>query len=184
VKRIIRRKIQAEKRKIARRLKSVVQVNLAGPVLSATNIHYELADKTSAVSYGGIGAVHRLVNQLGLAERLNAALHLLNVHVPYYDSDHVLNFAYNGLRGRSTMRDKQTKRAANAAADKLACPRPNHGRACVGRTALRADYAVACFRTRWLVVGLDSPHAALYVADNQFSAITSGAPRHNTNHLT
>jgi hypothetical protein len=110
VKRIIRRKIQAEKRKIARRLENAVQVKFAGPVLSATNIHYELADRTNAIAHGGIDAVHRLVNKLGLAERVNAALHLLKVHVPYYESDHVLNLAYNGLCGGRTLDDIEVRR--------------------------------------------------------------------------
>ena len=65
----IRRTIAREKRIIQRRLEDAVKVNDGGPVLSATNIHYELADKTKAIAHGGIGAVHRLVNKLERSEQ-------------------------------------------------------------------------------------------------------------------
>ena len=79
-------------------------------MLGATNIHYELADKTKAIAHGGIGAVHRLVNRLGLATQIDEALHLLKVHAPYWESDHVLNIAYNGLCGGRTLDDIELRR--------------------------------------------------------------------------
>lgn len=110
MKRSLRRKIAAEKRRVERRLERAVRVNEEGPVLSASNIHYELADKTKAISHGGIGAVHRLVNKLQLPARINEALHLLKVHMPYFESDHVLNIAYNGLCGGRTLDDIELRR--------------------------------------------------------------------------
>jgi hypothetical protein len=106
----VRRKIQAEKRRIEERLERAVKVNESGPVLGATNIHYELADKTKAIAHGGIGAVHRLANKLGLATRINEGLHLLKIHHPYWESDHVLNIAYNGLCGGRTLDDIELRR--------------------------------------------------------------------------
>lgn len=102
--------IQSEQRKIAQRLEQAIEVNGGGPTLAATNIHYELADKTRAIAHGGIGAVHRLVNKLGIAARIDKALHLLKVHVPYFESDHVLNIAYNGLCGGRTLDDIEVRR--------------------------------------------------------------------------
>jgi hypothetical protein len=95
----------AEKRKTERRLECAVRVNDVGPVLGAANIHYELADKAKAIAHGCIGAVHRLVNNLGIAPRINDRLHLLKVHMPYFESDHVLNIAYNALCGGHTLGD-------------------------------------------------------------------------------
>ncbi len=63
------------------------------PVFTAPNIHYEAVDKTRAVSCRGIGAIQLLVRKLGLAK----GLHLLKYHLPYHESDHVLDFAYNAL---------------------------------------------------------------------------------------
>jgi len=110
VNRKIRRKIAIEKRRIERRLKKAVKVNNNGPVMSATNIQYELADKTKAISHGGIGAIHRLVNQVGLAKQIDADLKLLKIHKPYHESDHVLNIAYNLLCGGRTLDDIELRR--------------------------------------------------------------------------
>ena len=61
-----------------------------GPVLSAPNICYELAEKTKAIAHGGIGAIHRLVQRVGLATRIDTDVRVLKVHQPCYESDHVL----------------------------------------------------------------------------------------------
>ena len=119
MKEIVRRKIRAEKRKIERRLEGAVQVNTDGPVLSGSNIHYEIADKASAIAHGGVGAVHRLVNNLGIAPRINGALHLLKVHMPYFESDHVLNIAYNALCGGHTLDDIELRRNDRSYLDAL-----------------------------------------------------------------
>jgi hypothetical protein len=104
---------------VAARLQGAVRVNDSGPVLGATNIDYELADKTKAIAHGGIGAVHRLANNLGVAARINEALHLLKVHMPYWESDHVLNIAYNALCGGQTLDDIELRRNNRSFLDAL-----------------------------------------------------------------
>ena len=47
-----------------------VEVNNGGPVLQGSNIRYELADRARAIACGGIGAIHRIVQKLGLPKRL------------------------------------------------------------------------------------------------------------------
>ena len=91
----IRRRIAAEKIKIERRLKSAIQVNEDGPVLAGGNIRYEIGEKTGAIFHGGIGAIQRLLKKIGLAKHIDDDLHLLKIHVPYHESDHVLNIAFN-----------------------------------------------------------------------------------------
>jgi len=54
--------------------------------------------------------MHDLVLGTGLVERLDAALHLLKVHRPYHESDHVLNIAYNVLCGGRTLDDLELLR--------------------------------------------------------------------------
>lgn len=70
-----------------------------GPEFAATNIHYEMSDRTRAITCGGIGAVHLLTKRLGLAAAIDERLGLFKVHRPYHESDHVLNIAYNHLAG-------------------------------------------------------------------------------------
>jgi hypothetical protein len=69
------------------------------------NIHYEMADKTRAIGFGGIGALHKLVCKLGLDREINKSIFLLQRHVPYWESDHVLNIAYNVLTGGTCLED-------------------------------------------------------------------------------
>ena len=69
------------------------------PVLSASNIHYEIADRTRAISAGGIGMIHQVVRRLELDQAINRGLHLFKIYLPYTESDHVLNMAYNLLAG-------------------------------------------------------------------------------------
>jgi hypothetical protein len=70
-----------------------------------SNIHYQIADRTRAIGFGGIGAMHKLVCKLKLDKAINKNLILLKVHVPYWESDHVLNIAYNVLTGGTCLED-------------------------------------------------------------------------------
>ena len=90
-----------------------------GPVLSAPNICYELAEKTKAIAHGGIGAIHRLVQRVGLATRIDTDVRVLKVHQPYYESDHVLNIAYNLLCGGQTLDDIELRRTDQVFLDAL-----------------------------------------------------------------
>lgn len=100
----------AGKRKIRRRLDRPVTSPSPHPVISATNIHYEVAAKTRAISHGGIGAIQSLVRKLGLAEAIDERLQLLKIHLPYHESDHVLNFAYNALCDGTCLDDIELRR--------------------------------------------------------------------------
>ena len=110
MKRTLQRTLASEKRKIERRLGDAVRVNDGGPVLSGPNIRYELGEKTKAIASGGIGAIHRLVQQIGLAARIDTAVTVFKIHQPYHESDHVLNIAYNILCGGQTLDDIELRR--------------------------------------------------------------------------
>jgi hypothetical protein len=79
-------------------------------MFTASNIHYEVAEKAGAISYGGIGAIHKMVKNLGLVEEIDRNLHLLKKHLPYHESDHVLNLAYNALMGGICLEDIELRR--------------------------------------------------------------------------
>jgi hypothetical protein len=79
-------------------------------MLSATNIHYEIAERVHGLGAGGIGAFHLLARKIGLIDAIDRRLHLLKVHLPYHESDHVLNFAYNALAGGDCMQDMELRR--------------------------------------------------------------------------
>ena len=77
----------------------------AQPMFNAGPVHYEVGANTDAMSFGGIAAVHRLVTKLGLVQHIDDRLELLKVHLPYHESDHVLNLAYNVLCGGTRLED-------------------------------------------------------------------------------
>jgi Transposase DDE domain group 1 len=110
VKPIPHRHHAAGKRKVRRRLDRPVTAPSPQPVLTATNIHFGAATKTQAIACGGIGAIHLLVRKLALAEAIDDRLHLLKVHLPYHESDHVLNFAYNALCNGTCLDDIELRR--------------------------------------------------------------------------
>jgi hypothetical protein len=68
-------------------------------MISASNIHYELGQRVQALAPGGIGAMLLLAQRTGLIAAIDHDLHLLKVHLPYHESDHVLNLAFNILAG-------------------------------------------------------------------------------------
>ena len=60
---IMRKQVEGRKRSIKRRLNGPVTQDFSRPMFSASNLHYELAERTRAISHGGIGLVHRLVGE-------------------------------------------------------------------------------------------------------------------------
>jgi hypothetical protein len=80
------------------------------PMFAASDIRVELADKIRGIGVGGIGLVHRLAREIGLVEAIDRRLHLLKVHMPYYESDHVLNLAYNALCDGTRLEDIELRR--------------------------------------------------------------------------
>lgn len=69
------------------------------PVLGSNRVKYELSDRVSAINYGGVSAMLKLAKHVGLVDAINDGLHLLKVHAPYHESDHVLALAANALCG-------------------------------------------------------------------------------------
>jgi hypothetical protein len=91
--------------------------------MTAANIHYEIADRTRATAHGGIAAIHLLVRQLGLDRAIDQHLGLLKIHLPYHDSDHVLNIAYNLLAGGACLEHLELLRSDEAYLDALGARR-------------------------------------------------------------
>jgi hypothetical protein len=119
----IRRQLAARKRRILRRIENKPGVEGQQPMMSASNIHYEIAEKTRAISPGGIGAIHLMAQKLGLVHDINQNLHLLKRHLPYFESDHVLNIAYNLLSGGSRIEHLEVRRNDEVYLDALGARR-------------------------------------------------------------
>jgi len=110
VNRTYRKILRNRKQRIERRLQPKNWEDQAQPMLNASNIHYEIGERTTAMNCGGIGAMHLMVQRLGLVADIDRQLHLLKVHLPYHESDHVLNLTYNLLAGGLRLEDIELRR--------------------------------------------------------------------------
>ena len=100
-----RKILNQEKKKLAKRLKRTNYADQPEPMFQPANLHYEMSERSRAIGFGGIGAIQTLVKRLALDEAINRQVPLLKAHVPYFESDHVLNIAYNVLTGGTCLED-------------------------------------------------------------------------------
>ena len=111
------------KNRIKRRLQKKQYQDQPKPIMTGQNIHYEMSDKTRAMSYGGLGAIHDMVRKIGLDKEIDEHLELLKVHLPYHESDHVLNLTYNVLVGGKRLEDIELRRNDETFMDALGAER-------------------------------------------------------------
>jgi len=107
------------KRKIAKRLKRKQWKKQPKPMFTASNIHYVMDGRHEGIAHGGIGAIHLMNKKTGFIEEIDRVLHLLKRHLPYHESDHVLNLAYNVVAGGTRLEDIELRRQDNAWLDAL-----------------------------------------------------------------
>src|SRR6516164_7715427 len=123
VRKSIRQKLANSKRRIQRRLDKTNLRGCSKPIMTASNIHYEIAERTRGLSVGGIGAIHALATRLGLPQAIDRRLQLLQLHLPYHESDHVLTFAYLPLCGGTCLQDLELLRHDEVFLDALGARR-------------------------------------------------------------
>jgi hypothetical protein len=105
-----KRFFQEARRRIKKRLANTPGPERPVPMMTATNIHYEHAGRARGLSAGGIGAILLLVQKIALAKEIDRVLHLLKRHLPYHESDHVLNIAFNILAGGKRIEHLELRR--------------------------------------------------------------------------
>ena len=119
----VHQQLNRRKRRILRRIKNQPGVESPTPMLAASNIHYEISDKVRGLAPGGIGAIHLLAQKIGLVRDINENLHLLKRHLPYHESDHVLNIAYNLMAGGQRLEHLEIRRNDEVYLDALGAQR-------------------------------------------------------------
>lgn len=120
----IRDEMRSRKQRLKRRLdKFSYPADLEQPMLGAGHVHYELSGRSVGTAYGGMGLIQRLVQELGLAEEIDQRLHLFKLHLPYHESDHVLNLAYNALCDGRCLEDLEQRRQDEAYLNLLSAER-------------------------------------------------------------
>jgi hypothetical protein len=119
----VRRRLRNCKRRIQRRLRKKQWQEQRRRMFRDHNVHYEIGDKARGLHAGGLGTFHLLVRQLGLANAIDRDLHLLKRHLPYFESDHVLNLTYNVLAGGQCLQDLELLRTDETYLDSLGAQR-------------------------------------------------------------
>jgi hypothetical protein len=92
-------------------------------MMTATNIPYEHAGRIRGLSAGGIGAIFLLAQKVELIQEIDRKLHLLKKHLPYHESDHVLNIAFNILAGGQRIEHLELRRNDEVYLDALGAER-------------------------------------------------------------
>jgi len=123
VKANIRNQLTRRKRRIERRLRPKKFKERSKPMLTAANIQYDVAERSRGLAAGGIGSMHLLAQKTGLVETIDRHVHVLKRHLPYHESDHVLNMAYNILAGGSRLEHIELRRNDEVYLDALGAER-------------------------------------------------------------
>jgi len=116
-------KLSRRKRRIQRRLGRRRWRDQTRRMLAGSNIAYEVAGRATALAPGGIGAIHLMVQNIGLPQAIDHNLELFKRHLPYHESDHVLSIAYNVLGGGTCLEDLELRRTDEALLNALGAQR-------------------------------------------------------------
>jgi hypothetical protein len=118
-----KRFFQEGRRRIKKRLDNSPGPERPVPMMTATNIHYEYADRARGLCAGGIGAIFQMGQRIELVKEIDRDLHLLKRHLPYHESDHVLNIAFNILAGGQRIEHLELRRNDEVYLDALGAER-------------------------------------------------------------
>jgi len=110
VKSTVLNKLRQRKRRILKRIENRPGPERDRPMITASNIQYQLADRVQGLACGGIGAMLLIARKTGLIGDIDSRLHLLKRHLPYHESDHVLNIAFNIVAGGHRLEHLELRR--------------------------------------------------------------------------
>ena len=117
-----RKNMRNRKRRIERRLGDRHWREQAAPMCRRVTCTM-MGKRTRGTAVGGLGAMHRVARRTGLIEAIDARVDVLKRHLPYHESDHVLNIAYNALTGGTCLEDIELRRNDEAYLDALGAQR-------------------------------------------------------------
>jgi len=79
-------------------------------MMGRSRARYEVAARTEATIHGGIALALRVAKRSGLVAAIDKLVRVLKIHCPYYESDHVLNIAFNAMCGGRTLDEIELRR--------------------------------------------------------------------------
>ncbi len=117
------KKLRKRKERILDRIANRPGPERERPMITAGNIRYEMADRARGLACGGIGAMLLVARAAGLIDEIDGRLRLLKRHLPYHESDHVLNIAFNILAGGHRLEHLELRRNDEVYLDALGARR-------------------------------------------------------------
>lgn len=85
-----------------------------GRVLRLPKTDIEVDERSEVTPYGGLSLFSALSRRFRIAERVDAALRLFKIHLPYHESDHVLAIAANLFVGGTCLEDQANLQQSDA----------------------------------------------------------------------
>ena len=117
-------RLATHRRQLERRLDKTKLPDCSKPIFrGCPSLRYDLSKRTCGIGLGGIPLLHQLAKDIGLVEAIDRKLHLLKFHLPYHESDHVLNVAFNALAGGECLQDMELRRNDPSFLDALGAER-------------------------------------------------------------
>ncbi len=75
------------------------------PVIHNRQVRLHVQQRGEITPYGGLALAHDLAMRLGIDRDINDSMELLRLHLPYFDSDHLLTHVYNQYVGGFCIED-------------------------------------------------------------------------------
>lgn len=119
----VRYRLASGQRRILARLAGEREINPPTPVFRGRNLHYEIGVRPRGLVYGGIGLFLELARQSGLVDAIDRRVQVLKCHLPYHESDHVLNLVFHALCDGRCLQDIELRRNDEAFLDALGADR-------------------------------------------------------------
>lgn len=80
------------------------------PLFSSGALRYEISQRVRAIDCGGLGLIQQFAGSVELAKSIDRHVTVLKRHLPYFESDHIMNLTYNLLSGGQCLQDLEARR--------------------------------------------------------------------------
>jgi len=84
------------------------------PVIHNRQVRVQIQERGEITPYGGLSLAHDLAMRLGIDRDINDSMEVLRLHLPYFDSDHLLTHVYNQYVGGTCIEDIAHLQHSNA----------------------------------------------------------------------
>jgi hypothetical protein len=78
----------------------------SGRVTRLPGLHLEVADRSTVTPYGGLALASAFLRRFRVAQAIDERVHVLKIHLPFHESDHVLAQALNLYVGGECLEDQ------------------------------------------------------------------------------